>query len=154
MKKVIFIFIVTLLSITGFSQNNPAKANSLPNLNKSIINFLQPIETKPGFLSIRTKPKWDAKQFNDEYSQLLAINKQKELYPILLIDNRFVNQATPTRYSSQNYMWVSTQPQYRSFGESIAGDIVSGFINSKTKKHGLNFKPAEKGYYTPVGLKY
>ena len=156
MKKVIFVFIVMHMSITGFSQNNPATTKSLPILNgRSTINFLQPIETKPGgLLSFRTKPKWDARQFNDEYNQLLAINKQKELYPILLIDNRFVNHATPARYGSQNYIWVSTQPQYSSFGESLASDIITGFINSKTKKHGLNFKPAEKGYYTPVGMKY
>lgn len=132
--------------MTGFSQTNPN--------NKYTIKFLRPKESNAGYLSLTAKPKWDAKLFNDEYNQLLAINRKKELYPILLTDNRFVSQAIPTRYGSQNYMWVSTQPQYKSFGEGIASDIICGFINSRTKKHGLNFKPAEKGYYTPVGIKY
>jgi hypothetical protein len=155
MKKAIFVFMVILLSTNGFAQNDPAKTKIFPNLNNKLsLNFLQPTEANHGFLSLSAKPKWDAKQFNDEYCQLLAFNKKKELYPLLLIDNRFVNQAMPTRYSSQNYIWVSTQPQYKSFGESIASDIISGFINSKTKKHGLNFKPAQKGYYTAAGIKY
>ena len=155
MKNLILVFIAALLSITGFCQSDMGKIKDLPSFNnRSTVNFLRPIPPNPGFLTLTNKPKWDAKCFNDEYNQLLIINKQKQLYPILLIDNRFVNQAAPARYSSQNYMWVSTQPQHQAFGETIANDIISSFVNSKTKKYGLNFKPAEKGYYTPVGRKY
>lgn len=156
MKKAVFIVIVILSSKTAFTQNSRLKAKSLPNPNnRSVTNFLHPIETNQGFLSFQVKTGWDTKRFNDEYNRLLEINKQKELYPILLLDNRFVSQAIPARYSSQSFMWVSTELTYKNFGEELANDLISGFFRSgRSKKHGLNFNNPRKGYYTPLGRKY
>ena len=163
MRKLIFIISFLQLSIQLAAQdsslNNTTQKSKDQNTyyNYALLrNFLLLEKTKPGVFSTRIKPQWNSKLYQDQYQQLLAINKKKEFYPELILDSRFVSHAMPTAYGSQNYMWVSTQPKYSSLGEEIASDVisgvVSGFLNPK-KKQRFNTNN-KKGYYTPAGLKY
>ena len=156
MKNSIIFLIAFLISTVVFAQHDTTNTSSISNNDYLLIrDFLRSAKDNPGIFSTNIKPHWNSKLFNDQYNQLLSIDKKKEFYPELLFDSRFAAQSIPTRYSSQNYIWVSTQHNYTNLGEQIVsdvtGNILSGLINSKKQHFNVNNR---KGYYTPAGLKY
>lgn len=154
MKKILLALVFLHTSIFLLAQDSSVNKTSVSNY-YLLKNFLSLQKINPGIFSTHIKPQWNSKLYQDQYQQLLAINKKKEFYPELILDTRFVSHAMPTRYSSQNYMWVSTQPSYRNIGEQIASDVIGGVIGGmlSSKKHRFNTN-SNTGYYTPIGLKY
>lgn len=155
MKTTIIILFISLLSIPVFAQDNPAKTIDNTNTYTAYMlmqQFINSTKDHPGIFSTSIKPQWNSKIFNDQYNQLLDINKKKEFYPVLLFDNRFVAQSIPMKNGSPNYMWVTTQQKYKSFGEEIANDIITNMLTPK--KYRSNSNQHRKGYYTAIGMKY
>jgi hypothetical protein len=159
MKYTITLIIFLLLYLYTIAQNDPANQDNKDNINAFsgytlLKYFLRSEKNNPGIFSSRITPKWNSRLYKEQYRQLLSINKKKEFYPELIYDSRYISHAIPTRYSSQNYLWVSTRPKYENLGAEIASDVlsnvVSGFLSSKKHRYSFN----NKGYYTPAGLKY
>ncbi len=156
MKNITIILILLVQPIFVHAQNDSIQKQELKYNDYNLLrNFLSQQKNNPGIFSTHIKVQWNSKLYQDQYEQLLAINKKKEFYPELLFDNRFISHSYPSRFGSQNYMWVSTQRQYNSIGEQIASDIISDVVGGmlKSKKQRFNTRN-KKGYYTPAGLKY
>ena len=156
MKNIAIIFILLIQGLFVHAQIDTIQKPELKKNDYNLLrNFLSLQKKNPGIFSTNIKVQWNSKLYQDQYEQLLAINKKKEFYPELLFDNRFISHSYPSRFGSQNYMWVSTQRQYNSIGEQIANDIISdvvgGMLNSRKRRFNTSNK---KGYYTPAGLKY
>jgi len=159
MKNLIAISITMFFCMTAIAQDDNAKAGKIPVTSADYIllkNFLSLEKNNPGIFSPKINPHWNSKLYQQQYQQLLAINKKTTFYPEFTFDSRFVSHAIPARYGSQNYIWVSTQPEYKNLGEQVTSDVISGVVNgflnaNKKKRFNINNK---QGYYTTTGLKY
>ncbi|CAN5847180.1 hypothetical protein BH11BAC4_BH11BAC4_19030 [soil metagenome] len=158
MKSLLFLLLITVFSSTAFAQKDSSQVGSDRTLYTNYIllqNFLIKEKKDPGVFSTNIKPRWNSRLYQQQYQQLLAINKQKEFYPELIFNNRYVSHSMPYRYGSQNYMWVATERKYKNVGQQVASDVAGSVIdellNSKKQRFSSRNK---KGYYTPVGLRY
>ena len=162
LKHFILFSTICICSLVVIAQHDTLHANKpVSNINMAydsynqLKQFLLSEKNNSGIYSLKIRYQWNSKLYNDLYNQQLEISKKKELYPTLGFDSRFISHSYVVRPGSQNYIWVSTQPDYKNLGEQIAGDIMSsvftGIISSKKKQR---FNNSQKGYYTPAGKKY
>lgn len=93
---------------------------------------------------------WRPIEYQKQYAAALSISKQKEFYPVLLYDNRFVSHSLNSRYGTQSYIWVDQSPDYKNFKEALIGEFSSSVLQSII---GGKKKPAN-GYYTPLGTAF
>lgn len=155
MKNLIIVIMALFVSKSASCQDISGKENNTYSSYILLQHFLHSAKNNPVVFSNIITPQWNSKLFNDQYNQLLWINKENVFYPVLVFDNRFVAQSIPMKYTSPNYMWISTQNN-KSFGEEVVGNIVSNILSSKKHRFNVNNNNYNKrsGYYTAVGIKY